>query len=331
MTLKRGSKAVLIAVFSAVLIFFTIAAGLVMSQRVMPLTESSSLSFSSTQQAHSDEPPLSTYTARDGTPLGLRHYIGKSDQVPLVVVVHGSGWHGGAYTAIGTSLNETRGFEVLIPDLRGHGLEPVRRGDVDYVGQLEDDLADLISAYRKPGQALYMVGHSSGGGLTIRFAGGPYGELLDKAVLIAPFLKYNAPTARTDDGGWSHVLIRRVIGLTMFNSVGISALNGLHVIQFNFPPAVLQSSQGHTATQSYSYRLNTSFAPRNDYLADVKRLPNFLLIAGAEDEAFHSEAYQPTLSAVTARGQYRLIDGVNHLGVIGNRDALDAIGSFLEQ
>ncbi|SDQ73463.1 alpha/beta fold hydrolase [Pseudovibrio sp. Tun.PSC04-5.I4] len=331
MSLNRGLRVVLLAVFGAVAIYLALAVGLVFSQQVEPLEAGNTLSFESVREADKNEDPgLTSYTARDGTQLDVRHYSGASPEVPLVVVIHGSGWHGGAYTPIGADLSKTLGFEVLIPDLRGHGPDPVRRGDLDYIGQFEDDLADLITTYNTTDRPVYMLGHSSGGGLTIRFAGGAYGGLIEKAVLLAPFLKHDAPTMRVDVGGWSHVLIRRVIGQSMLNAVGITVFNGLHMIQFNHSSAVINSAQGHTATQSYSYRLNTSFAPRSDYLADLKQLPEFLLIAGVEDEAFHAKAFETTLSAANPKGQYRLIEGVDHLGVISDARALTEIENFLK-
>ena len=42
-------------------------------------------------------------------------------------------------------LSEEGIAHIITPDLRGHGFSPERRGDIDYIGQLEDDLADLIS------------------------------------------------------------------------------------------------------------------------------------------------------------------------------------------
>ncbi len=323
-----GLKPVLVFLISFVVIYFVIAIGLILSQNVQPLAERESLTFGSADTGGAMDPGLSSYQARDGAELGVRHYAGPQDG-PLVVVVHGSGWHGGAYTAIGASLARDYGFEVLIPDLRGHGPTPQRRGDIDYVGQFEDDLADLILAHGGANRPVYMVGHSSGGGLTIRFAGGTHGAMLDKAVLIAPFLKHDAPTARDDAGGWSHVLVRRLIGQSMLNAVGIHALDRLHMIQFRFPKVVLDGPQGQTATQSYSFRLNTSFAPRRDYLGDVARLPEFLLIAGRDDEAFQAAAYEPTMSAATSKGRYVLIDDADHLGVLSQPDALAEIGDFL--
>lgn len=120
-------------------------------------------------------PDLQSYTARDGTTLGFRRWVAGREDAPLVIAVHGSGWHGAQFARLGAGLAEA-GFDVIAPDLRGHGPWPVRRGDVDYIGQFEDDLADLIDAQVRPGQSVAMLGHSSGGGLVIRFAGGAQGR-----------------------------------------------------------------------------------------------------------------------------------------------------------
>jgi pimeloyl-ACP methyl ester carboxylesterase len=84
--------------------------------------------------------------------------------------------------------------DVVVRDLRGHGVTPRRRGDIDYINQFEFDLADLIKATAQPNQKDVVLGHSSAGGLVVRFAGGEYGEIINHAVLLAPFLKHNAPT-----------------------------------------------------------------------------------------------------------------------------------------
>ncbi len=174
-----------------------------------------------------------------------------------------------------------------------------------------------------------MLGHSSGGGLTIRFAGGKHGKMLSGAVLLAPFLKYDAPTMRPNSGGWAHALTRRIIGLTMLNAVGVTWLNSLPVIDFAFPRAVIDGPLGGTATKSYSYRLNASYAPRNDYLKDVAALPPFLLVAGKEDEAFRAEQFEPVMSVVNSNGRYLLLDGVSHLDVPYAGRTVEAVKAYL--
>lgn len=317
------------AAISAI-IYFLIAFGLILSQQPADVLSGETIDFSSQSDSTSPDPaPLQTYQARDGTPLGYRHYEGGSPDAPLLVFIHGSGWHGAVYDGLARTIAQKAGIEVALPDLRGHGPSPQTRGDVAYIGQLEDDIADLVSALRKPGQQLLLGGHSSGGGLAIRYAGGQHGNTLAGAVLLAPYLKYDAPTMRSNSGGWARPLTRRVIGLSMLNAVGIKALNHLTAIQFNFPSEVLNGPQGKTATASYSYRMNTSYAPRSDYLADIAALPPFLLVAGAEDEAFIASAYEPLMKTVNSNGQYQLLDGQSHLGVISDDRTAGLIADYL--
>lgn len=190
---------------------------------------------------------------------------------------------------------------------------------------MEDDLADLIASEALDGQQVVLLGHSSGGGLVVRFAGGAHGALMDKAVLLAPFLKHDAPSTRPASGGWAHVLLRRVIGLSMLNSFGVTALNHLTAIQFNMPAQITDGPYGNLATTAYSYRLNTGFAPRGDYLKDIAALPKFTLVVGSENKAFYADKYEEVMSAVTDKGIYKIVDGVDHLGII---DAAETVAQF---
>lgn len=314
----------------SVLIYFLIAFGLILSQSPSDTVAGDTIDFSGQAEAASQDPaPLQTYQARDGASLGYRHYGSDTTDAPLLIFIHGSGWHGAAYDGLARSIAEQAGIEVALPDLRGHGPSPETRGDIAYIDQFEDDIADLVDTLRTPGQQLLIGGHSSGGGLAIRYAGGKYGETLDGAVLLAPYLKYDAPTVRPNSGGWARALTRRIIGLSMLNAVGITGLNGLTAIQFNFPDEVLNGSQGNTGTTSYSYRLNTGYAPRNDYLADIAALPPFLLVAGSDDESFVATAYQPLMDPVNSNGRYALIEGQSHLGVINSEQTVSQILEFL--
>ncbi len=319
-----------IAIFASISLIITlaIALGLIASQPTVEMSGEGGLDFDRTLAAGApDAPPTQAEKMRDGYDLQVRRYAGPSKDAPLLVLVHGSGWHGLQFDSMAKVLS-TRA-EVLVPDLRGHGLVPGRRGDVDYIGQFEDDLADLINAFASDGRDVIMGGHSSGGGLVIRFAGGRHAGMLDKAVLLAPFLKHNAPTMRPNSGGWTHVLTRRIIGLSMLNTFRIRALNHLTIIQLNMPRAVMEGPLGDTATTAYSYRLNTSFAPRGDYLDDVAALPPFLLIAGRADEAFVAEKYEPTLAQASSKGTYLLVDGVGHLDILMAEETLQAVKEFL--
>lgn len=59
--------------------------------------------------------------------------------------------------------------EVFAIDLRGHGKSDGKDGDVDYINQYADDLADIVSAIRKqkPKGKIIIAGHSMGGGVAL--------------------------------------------------------------------------------------------------------------------------------------------------------------------
>ncbi len=116
-------------------------------------------------------PPLSRYAARDGAHLAYRIYPGGSEQV--AVLIHGTGTESSVMNAAAKTLRAA-GATVYAPDLRGSGSSG-RRGDVDYIGQLDDDLADLVAAIRlqHPHAKMTLVGFSGGGAFAIRIAGDP--------------------------------------------------------------------------------------------------------------------------------------------------------------
>lgn len=321
----------------SVVIYFAIALGMIASDWPDPVKgrAGGSIDFAGAMATdYSDLPPLRTFTARDKTALAYRFY--KSAGVPprIIILVHGSGWHGMQFHAMARRLSTGGHGAVIAPDMRGHGYNPVRRGDVDHIGQMEEDMADLIdhvSRGRKRPQII-LGGHSSGGGFVVRFAGGDYRDKADGFILLAPYLKFNAPTTRRNAGGWARPATRRIIGLSMLNILGITALNELPVIGFDMPGAVLDGPYGHTATTSYSYRMNTGFAPRSDYEGDLAAMTKpFLVIAGDADEAFYGALYEPTISAHTNAGTYRILSGVTHMGVVTGPDGVRAMETWLKK
>ena len=281
---------------------------------------------------YSHLPDQRSLTSRSGAPLAYRLYGEVVAPKRMIVLVHGSGWHGMQFHSLASELSQDGETVVVVPDLRGHGANPERRGDVDHIGQLEDDLADLIEVASAglTDVPVILAGHSSGGGLVVRFAGGKHGQMADGFILIAPFLKYNAPTTRAKSGGWAFPAVRRIIGLSMLNTVGITALNRLPVIAFAMPQAVLDGPYGGTATTTYSYRLNTSFAPRSNYQADLRAMTRpLLLLAGADDEAFNVSLYEPVISAQTSTGTYEVLPNAGHISILTDARASAAIKGWL--
>ncbi len=317
---------IVIFLLTSVAVYFGLAMALIiLGTKKGPVSSPKSLAFKELRIDDSALPKTEEFQARDGTTLAYRHYASQSNTV--MILLHGSGWHGRYFLPLAHYLSSRGLARVYTPDLRGHGEKPVRRGDIDYMGQLEDDLADLIDViqHKAPHARLIIGGHSSGGGLAVRFAGGRYGKKAHGYVLLSPFLKYNAPTMRANSGGWARPYVPRIIGLSMLNNVGIHWFDYLPAIAFNMP----REFRDGTETLVYSHRLNTGYAPRN-YMTDLGAITQpLLVVVGTGDEAFIAQAFEPTISKYT-RVQVELLKGVSHMGVVVGPEVRPVLKNWLE-
>ncbi len=278
-------------------------------------------SISTTARAvdRSTMPGIERFQARDGTVLGYRHYPARAPaSAQIAIVVHGSSGSSIAVHALAKGL-AARGVETYAPDIRGHGASGTR-GDITYLGQLEDDLADFVGEIRKanPAAPLTLIGHSSGGGFALRVAGSPIQNLFARTILLSPYLGYNAPSSRQDAGGWASPDIPRFLGLTVLRRFGILCCESLPTIAF----AVAPNSSAILAS-TYSYRLMRNFGSSPDYRDDLAAATKpVALFAGAADELMFPDKYR---DAVGSRVPVRLIDGVNHMGIVSDPAAVSAI------
>jgi alpha-beta hydrolase superfamily lysophospholipase len=129
------------------------------------------------------------------------------------------------------------GASVYVPALRGHR-NSGRSGDIDYIGQLEDDLADFIAVLRPLHRdaGFSLIGFSSGGGFVLRVIAARDEELLDRFIMISPALPPGAPTIRPGARSGAAVALPRIIVLATLNRVGIDWLNGLPIVTFATSP-----------------------------------------------------------------------------------------------
>jgi alpha-beta hydrolase superfamily lysophospholipase len=295
-----------------------VLAGLIASPVRQP-PELTSISKTARAVDRSTMPGIERFHARDGTELAYRHYPPRSPATgQLAIVVHGSSGSSIAVHALAKTLAE-RGVETFAPDMRGHGASGTR-GDIAYLGQLEDDLSDFVGEIRKanPVAPLTLICHSAGGGFALRVAGSPIQNLFVRTVLLAPYLGYDAPSSRQDAGGWASPDIPRFIGLTALRRLGIVCCESLPTIAFAVPPNASQ-----ILASTYSYRLMRNFGSSRDYREDLAAAGKpVALFAGAADELMFPDRYR---DAVGQRAPVRLIDGVNHMGIVSDPAAVSVI------
>jgi pimeloyl-ACP methyl ester carboxylesterase len=239
-----------------------------------PLTRPPPLaSISNTARAvdRSTMPDIERFQARDGTGLAYRHYPARGAAVGRVaVLVHGSSGSSTSIHALADAL-AARGVETFAVDIRGHGASGAR-GDLGYVGQLEDDLVDFVAVVRKnsPDAPLTLLGHSAGGGFALRVAASPIQNLFARTVLLAPYLGYNAPTN--------------------------------------------------------TERLRRNFGNHPDFRADLAAATRPLtIISGADDELMLADKYVEAVRGVKVPVNVKLIEGVNHMGIVSNPAAISVI------
>jgi alpha-beta hydrolase superfamily lysophospholipase len=268
-------------------------------------------------------PPIQRFQARDGTALGFRHYAAVGAATGRVaLVVHGSsGSSGNSIHAVSWALAQ-RGVESYALDIRGHGTSGTR-GDIGYVGQLEDDLADFVADLRKtnPDAPLTLIGHSSGGGFALRVAGSPIQNLFARTVLLAPYLGYDAPTTQPNSGGWANADIPRLVALIVLRKIGINCCDALPVVAFAVPP-----NSAKTLVPAYSERLRSNFGAHPDFRTDLAAATRPVTIfSGADDELMIAGKYADVVRRVGMPVDVKLIPGINHMGIVSQPAAVSAI------
>jgi pimeloyl-ACP methyl ester carboxylesterase len=268
------------------------------------------------------------FRMRDGIRLQSRRFASESPMT--LIFLHGVLSNSLEGLELCRHLHAETKAEVVALDLRGHGDSEGIRGDISYLSQYEDDVADVIAAIRqqKSGQVI-LAGHSMGGGIALRYAATHKSPAVDGYLLFAPHLGSNSPTMRTEPAEKPSAQVEapiklhlpRIIGLLMLNSCGITFLNGKKTLFFNVPAGA--------PINAYSYRAMASMAP-DDYksamTADDKPL---LVIVGKNDEAFQAEQF-PAVVSLHPNGKTIVIEGESHDGILYSTTAATAAADWLK-
>jgi pimeloyl-ACP methyl ester carboxylesterase len=312
-------KRVMITIVVSILLVVIVMSGMIAfgtAKRPAPL-ESISKPFEEVD--FTDLPKIEMFQARDGVLLAYRKYPGATDKV--AVLIHGSSSRSDDMHPLAKALHAS-GSTVYSLDIRGHGASG-KRGDISYVGQLEDDLADFVHLIRPDyaGSTITLIGFSSGGGFALRFAGGKEGSLFDRYVLLSPALGYKSPTTRPGVGGWVAVYMPRIIALGILDSLGIHSFEGLPVLAF-----AIQPGKEDKLVESYSYRLQKNFGTDVDFSGDIRGVARPMsVLVGSADELFFPDEFAAVFRSSRPETSVRVIEGLGHIDMSLNRKALEAV------
>jgi len=115
----------------------------------------------------------------------------------VVVIAHGAGEHSGRYAHVAARLVD-EGYAVYALDHRGHGHSEGPRAVIDRIDNAADDLDRLImlAASEQPGVPLFLLGHSMGGTISVRYAMA-HQDRLTGLILSAPLAALEAASPVT--------------------------------------------------------------------------------------------------------------------------------------
>jgi alpha-beta hydrolase superfamily lysophospholipase len=112
----------------------------------------------------------------------------------VLIIAHGFGEHGGAYAHAAEAIADALDVDVVAHDFHGHGRSPGRRGVVRRYEDLVDDLDAVVSWARRrfAGLPLFLLGHSNGGQVVLRYAI-DHGDVVAGVIVSNPSLRIAMP------------------------------------------------------------------------------------------------------------------------------------------
>src|SRR5262249_22002983 len=172
-----------------------------------------------------------------------------------------------------------------------------------------------------------VAGFSGGAGFGIRFAGGPYGLLFDRYVLLSPTTLSGAPTSRPNAGGWVSVAVPRIVTIVWLNRLGIHWFDGFPVISYAISPEM-----AHSMTGSYSYRLAMNFGAGRQYEAYLRniRRPADLLVGDADEQVI-ADRFAPLFQRLGVNIPVTVVPNMKHSDMIRNPEAMQAIDRVIRR
>ena len=243
-----------------------------------------------------------------GASISYRLWQASSPAPRLLLIVHGGGEHGGRYRHVAEAAVR-RGWTVLAPDLRGHGLSSGVRGHVDRFDDYLDDLDAVLIQVRdrlRITGPLAVLGHSLGG-LVAAFYLATHPAVTDAAVLTSPLIELVLPVPKWK-AALGPMMSRVWPSLTLDNGIRDSACTS--------DPS--QLDRGRRDPLLHSRASARFFTEMNRAIRDAMTLASQitvpLLVLQAGDDQIASPAAAERFYGATASADkhFRLCSGLRH-------------------
>lgn len=253
------------------------------------------------------------FIARDGVSLAYDDFVANevaSKEVAAkacLIFLHGSTYNSRRYANIGKAM-ANKGYQVCLLNWRGHGESGGKPGDVDYVGQLEDDLADMIAHIKSKDAAsnIMIGGHSAGAVVCLRYIDSYGCDDISAVSIVSPAINGPLETVRYPQASsaWQYKLtyFRKAKAIEAAPESALQHAPILNMGAFwmaklvpflrhrtilNFPASERMAKlEGRVLGYSYNLMLSCDI---NGYPRAFNKInvPVFLLV-GEEDEVIHS-------------------------------------------
>jgi|APHM01.1.fsa_nt_gi Lysophospholipase len=291
------------------------------------------IDYSALEAVDMEAAPELRETPGEATKPEFRIYKAASTTDTLLILLHNATLDSRALQPLAQGIADAGAAQVVTPDIRGHGPNPIRRGDLDYKYQSGEDLVrliqlrtflrDLIDA--RPFRTILIGGHGAGGGIVTRLGWGAQASLADGYLFLAPFLGREVSTTRPAFGGWQQYDLLIYVLANIFSQFNLDYYSGNEAVTLDMPDAARYGDE----TLSYTYRLIASLLPPSeDSITDIS-FPT-LTVVGSEDDAVVPAAYQ-SLLADDETATIELLDGLNHLDLMADPAVVDPVVDFINR
>jgi acylglycerol lipase len=249
-------------------------------------------------------------SSKDHIRLAVYEFLNKKQIDEIIIFLPGAGFYANHLyqkMAYGFLQNQKN---IVLMDLRGHGLSDGRRGDAPSVFHVMEDIQSVIKHYKMRYQncKIILAGHSSGAGALINYS---QTELIqpDEYIFVTPYLgSRNTKLFKKNNNfikkvRWWFYIINGIFNIDYFKHRYTVYFN-YNAIDRNINPCVVDA---------YSYEMSLATSPQDPTLIRKIKTPMKIFLAG-NDELFDNEE----IIKIIGKDNVYVVPHATHLDILLN-------------